>query len=89
MIKMQSIIIPDFPQLQGKEAIEALNAFIQEVEEKELTKKQSKTLKKFAKGLIRSIEAEQNIEPQKKEMGFIARMRASIEQRSQNAGRAA
>ena len=88
MIKMQSIIIPDFPQLQGKEAIEALNTFIQEVEEKELTKKQTKTLKKFAKGIIRSIEAKQNIEPQKKEMGFIARMRASIEQRSQNAGQA-
>ena len=88
-MKMQSIIIPTFPQLQGDEAIEALNTFIQEVEEKELTKKQSRTLKKFGKGLITSIEAEQNREPQEKELGFVGRLRASIKERSQNAGRAA
>ncbi len=88
---MQSITLPNFPRLQGKEAIEALNNFIQEVEEKrnkELTKKQTKVLKKFAKGLIASIEAEQNSESQKKEMGFFARLRESVKQRSQNTGRA-
>ncbi len=87
---MQTIILPKFPRLQGKEAIFALNNFIKELEEKrdkELTKKQTKTLKKFAKGIITSIEAEQNRESRKKETGFASRLKASIMRRSQKSGR--
>ncbi len=85
---MQSIILPNFPRLKGEEAITALNNFIKELEEKrnkKLTKKQTKTLKKFAKGIISSIEAEQSRESPKK-MGFASRLRASILGRSQKSG---
>ena len=49
-----------FPRLQGEEAIENLQYFIKKLEQgnKDLTKKQTKTLKKVAKGLISSIEIE-------------------------------
>lgn len=49
-----------FPRLQGEEAIETLQYFIKELEQgnKDLTKKQTKTLTKVAKGLIASIETE-------------------------------
>ena len=58
---MQPIEIPEFPRLRGEKAIEALCDFIDKLEEQrgeELTKKQTTTLVKLAKGLISSIEAE-------------------------------
>jgi hypothetical protein len=54
-------MLPEFPRLQGEEAIEALHNFIKELDEKDnkdLMKKQTKTLKKLAKGIITAIEAE-------------------------------
>jgi hypothetical protein len=62
MKKMQSIMLPPFPQLKGEEAIAALNSFIRELgkEDSKLTKKQTKTLKELAKGIISSIKAQQN-----------------------------
>jgi hypothetical protein len=49
-----------FPRLQGEEAIETLQYFIKKLEQgnKDLTKKQTKTLKRVTKGLIVSIETE-------------------------------
>ena len=63
-------MLPEFPRLQGEEAIEALHNFIKELGEKDnkdLTKKQTKTLKKVAKGIITAIEAEMSGEPRVKE----------------------
>jgi len=47
-----------FPRLQGKEAIETIQYFIKKLEQgnKDLTKKQTNSLKKVAKALIASIE---------------------------------
>ncbi len=87
---MESMMFPDFPQLQGEEAIEALHNFIKELdtkETKELTKKQNKTLKKVAKGIIGSIKTEKNEEPQIKETGFVLRLRKSIRRHGQKSGR--
>jgi hypothetical protein len=80
-------MLPKFPRLKGEEAIAALNNFIEELEkrDKKLTKKQTKTLKKLAKGIISSIEAEQGRESPKK-MGFASKLRASILRRSQKSG---
>ena len=66
-------MLPEFPRLQGEEAIEALHKFIKELDEKDkdLTKKQTKTLKKLAKGIITSIEAEMSGEPRIKETGVV------------------
>ena len=85
---MNSIMLPEFPQLKGEEAITALNTFLEGLENRDekLTKKQTKTLKKFAKGLISSIRAEQKMESPK-EMGFASRLRASLFRRSQNQDR--
>jgi len=58
---MQPVQILEFPKLRGEEAIEALNAFMTELEEQrgqELTDKQTNALIKFSSGLISSIEAE-------------------------------
>jgi len=68
---MKSSMLPEFPRLQGEEAIEALHNFIKELDEKDkdLTKKQTKTLKKVAKGMITAIEAEMSGESRIKEMG--------------------
>jgi len=58
---MELLEIPEFPGLRGKEAIQALHDFINELEEqrgKELTEKQTTALIKLTKGLISSIEAE-------------------------------
>jgi phosphatidylinositol kinase/protein kinase (PI-3 family) len=62
VIKMQSIMLPSFPQLKGEEAIAAVNSFIRELgkRDKKLTKKQAKTLNQFAKGIISSIKGEQH-----------------------------
>jgi hypothetical protein len=87
---MQSVMFPEFPRLQGEEAIEALHNFIEELNEKgnkELTKKQTKTLKKLAKGIIASIESTKNEEPQNKEMGFALKIRNSIVRYVQKSGR--
>jgi len=87
---MQSVMFPEFPRLQGEEAIEALHNFIEELNEKgnkELTKKQTETLKKLAKGIITSIEATKNEEPQNKEMGFASKIRNSIVRHAQKSGR--
>jgi phosphatidylinositol kinase/protein kinase (PI-3 family) len=61
VIKMQTIMLPSFPQLKGEEAIAAVNSFIREIgkRDKKLTKKQVEALKQFAKGIISSIKAEQ------------------------------
>ena len=49
-----------FPRLQGEEAIETLQYFIKKLEKsnKNLTKNQTNSLKRVAKGLIASIETE-------------------------------
>ena len=81
-------MLPNFPRLKGEEAITALNNFINELEEKrdkKLTKKQTNTLKKFAKGIISSINAEQGKDSAKK-MGFASKLRAAILGRSQKSG---
>ena len=73
-MNMKSSMLPEFPRLQGEEAIEALHNFIKELDEKDnkdLTKKQTKTLKKLAKGIITSIEAEMSGEPRIKEKGIV------------------
>ncbi len=60
-MNMKSSMLPEFPRLQGEEAIETLHNFIKELDEKDnkdLTKKQTKTLKKVAKEIITAIEAE-------------------------------
>jgi hypothetical protein len=52
---MEYLIIPMFQTLRGEEAIEALTEYIKGLEEQkpvELTKKQTNTLIKFARGLI-------------------------------------
>ena len=69
-MNMKSSMLPEFPRLQGEEAIEAFHNFIKELGEKDnkdLTKKQTKTLKKVAKGIITAIEAEMSGEPRVKE----------------------
>jgi hypothetical protein len=69
---MRTSIHPIFPRLQGEEAIESLQNFIKELEtgSKDLTKNQAKVLKKVAKGIIASIEAELGA-PRIKESGVI------------------
>jgi hypothetical protein len=87
---MQSIALPEFPRLQGEEAIEALHNFIEELNEegnKDLTKKQTKTLKKLAKEIITSIESTKSEEPQIEEMGFASKIRNSIVRHVQKSGR--
>jgi len=82
-------MFPEFPRLQGEEAIEALQNFIEELnskENKELTKKQTKTLKLVAKGIIASIEAK-NEEPQIEEMGYASKIRNLIVRHVQKSGR--
>ncbi len=61
VMKTRSIRTPEFPRLRGEEAIEALNDFVNELEEqrgKELTDKQTTAMIRFTKNLISSIEAE-------------------------------
>jgi len=87
---MQSVMFPEFPRLQGEEAIEALHYFIEELnskENKELTKKQTKTLTKVAKGIIASIEATKNEEPQIEKMGYASKIRNLIVRHVQKSGR--
>lgn len=58
---MELIEIPELPRLHGEEAIVALYDFMNELEKErseELPEKQVKTLVKFTKGLIFSIETE-------------------------------
>ena len=86
---MQSITPPNLSQLDGEEAIEALRSFIKKLEEKsneELTKKQTKTLKKVAKGIITSIKADQTGELNEKQ-GFFSRFRRSTMRPNQESGR--
>lgn len=72
VIDMKSGMLSEFPRLQGEEAIETLQNFIKALEKgnKDLTKKQTKTLKKVANGIIASIEAELSGEPRIKEARF-------------------
>ncbi len=73
-MNMKSSMLPEFPRLQGEEAIEALHNFIKELDEKDnkdLMKKQTKTLKKLAKGIITAIEAEMSGESRIKETGVV------------------
>jgi hypothetical protein len=82
---MQTIMVPKFPQLKGKDAIVALNNFINELEskEKELSENQTLTLRKVAKFMISYIEEEESRKP-RKESGF-AKFKASIMRRSKKA----
>jgi len=71
--------------LRGQDAIEALNEIIQELEEqrsKELTKKQTKALIKFANGLISAIEAEMSSETlnknKPKHLAFIKKFEETV-----------
>ena len=84
-------MIPEFSQLEGEEAIEALRNFIKNLEEKgdkEITIKQTKILKNVAKGIISSIEMGQTGEPQNEKKGFFSRFRRSTVRRNQELGRA-
>ena len=74
---MQSITLQKLPQLKDKEAIAALNNFIKKLDtrDKKLTKKQTKTLEKLAKGIIASIKRKQSRKPSK-ETGFASKLRA-------------
>jgi hypothetical protein len=82
---IQPIQILEFPKLRGKEAIQALNAFITELEEQrgqELTDKQTNALIKFSSGLISSIEAQNQsnriankLEQMKEEKRLIPRLK--------------
>ena len=62
-----------FPRLQGEEVIGTLQNFIKELENgnRDLTKNQAKALKKVAKGIIASIEAEMSGKPRIKEAGVV------------------
>ena len=85
VIGIQPIQILEFPKLRGEEAIEALNAFIRELEEQrgqELTDKQTNALIKFSSGLISSIETENQsnrivnkLEKMKEEKRLIPRLK--------------
>jgi len=78
---MQPIEIPEFPKLRGKEAIEALYDFVDELEEqggRELTDKQTTALIKFAWGLISSIEAEKQADTSDKETSFVTQFKRTI-----------
>ncbi len=73
-MNMKSSMLPEFPRLQCEEALEALHNFIKELDEKDnkdLTKKQTKTFKKLAKGIITTIEAEISGESRIKETGVV------------------
>lgn len=68
---MKSSMHPEFPRLRGEEAIETLQNFIKELEtgNKDLTKNQTKALKKVARGIIAAIEAEHSGSLRIKESG--------------------
>lgn len=58
---MKYIEIPETVKIGGKEAIQSLNEYINELQQQksnELTKKQKSAMIKFARGLISSIEYE-------------------------------
>lgn len=81
---MQFIEIPQFPRLRGKEAIEAIYDFVNELEEqrgKELTDKQTTALIEFSWGLVSSIEAENQLDTSDKdikEMRFVSQLKKTI-----------
>jgi len=65
---MESLRVPDFPTLHGKEAIKALCDFIGELKEqkgRELSEKQAAAMIKLAEGLISTIEKETHSKPSK------------------------
>jgi len=77
-MEMQPIEIPEFEILHGEEAIEALYAFINELEGqrgKELTDKQTNALIKLAKELISSIEAETRLDPSSEETDLLRHLK--------------
>jgi len=78
---MQPVEIPEFPKLYGEEAIKALHGFIDELGEqrgKELTKKQTAALIKFAEGLISTIESERLSNTSDKEISFVNQLKKTI-----------
>ena len=77
-MEMQLIEIPEIIVLRGKEAIEALHGFIDELEGqrgKDLTDKQTDALVRLAEGLISSIEAEMQSNSSKEEMRLVKRLK--------------
>lgn len=61
MTQMAYIEIPETHRTSGKEAIQSINEYINELQQqtnKELTRKQKSAMIKFARGLITSIETE-------------------------------
>jgi len=83
-MKMQPIMIPEFPRLRGEEAIKALHDFINELEEqrgKKLTEKQTTALIELAKRLISLIEAEKPLDTsdkETKERRFVTQLKKTI-----------
>lgn len=80
---MAYIEIPEIKRVRGKEALEALNSYIQELEkhgDKTLTEKQTKALIKFAKGLMNSIEAQQvaTLRKKSKKSGLIKQLKKAL-----------
>jgi hypothetical protein len=77
-MEMQPIEIPEFEILRGEKAIEALYAFINELDEqrdKELTDKQTNALIKLAKGLISSIETETRLDTSSEETDLLRHLK--------------
>jgi len=73
---------PKIPVLRGKEAIEALYEYIDELKEqrdKELTKRQIRVLTKVAKGLITSIETETKNQENIRQSQLLSGLTNSIE----------
>lgn len=77
--------IPEFPKVHGKEAINTLYEYINELQEqscKELTRKQKAALIKFARGMITSIEAEMQakdtIKRMKQKSRFVTQLKEAI-----------
>ena len=80
-MKMQPIVIPEFPRLRGEKAIKALYDFISELEEqrgKELTDEQTTAMIKLAEGLISFIEAEKPLGSSDKERRFVTQLKKTI-----------
>lgn len=82
---MEYIKIPETTRIGGKEAIQSLNEYINELEQEkgdELTKKQKTAMIKFARGLIVSIENEmqdKTVQKQPVKVSIVKQIKAAIQ----------
>jgi len=78
MIEMQTIELPRFRVLKGKEAIKVLHEYIDELQqgkENILTEEQTSVMIQLAQGLISSIENETKSEELTKEQSLLAQVK--------------